>query len=96
MLDRLNDMMRKYEMVGDVRSMGLVAGVEIVRDKAARTPDAEATRKIIEATYQGGLMMIAPIGFHGNVIRIAPPLVITEEFLNKGLDIMEDAIKRMS
>ena len=96
MLDRLNDMMRKYEMVGDVRSMGLVAGVEIVRDKAARTPDAEATRKIIEAAYQGGLMMIAPIGFHGNVIRIAPPLVITEEFLNKGLDIMEDAIKRMS
>ena len=96
MLDRLNDMMRKYEMVGDVRSMGLVAGVEIVRDKAARTPDAEATRKIIEAAYQGGLMMIAPIGFHGNVIRIAPPLVISEELLNKGLDIMEDAIKGMS
>ena len=96
MLDRLNDMMRKYEMVGDVRSMGLVAGVEIVRDKAARTPDAEATRKIIEAAYQGGLMMIAPIGFHGNVIRIAPPLVSSEELLNKGLDIMEDAIKGMS
>ncbi len=40
--------------------------------------------------------MIAPIGFYGNVIRIAPPLVISEEMLNQGLDIMEEAIKSLS
>lgn len=96
MLDRLNDMMRKYEMVGDVRSMGLVAGVEIVKDKASKTPDAETTAKIIDRAYRSGLIMIAPIGFYGNVIRIAPPLVISEELLNKGLDIMENAIKSLS
>lgn len=96
MLDRLNDMMRKYEIVGDVRSMGLVAGVEIVKDKASKTPDAAATKRITEETYQRGLLTIAPIGFHGNVLRIAPPLVISEELLNKGLDIMEYVIKGMS
>ena len=96
MLDRLNDVMRKYEMVGDVRSMGLVAGVEIVKDKASKTPDADATRRIIDEAYQRGLIMIAPIGFYGNVIRIAPPLVIPEDLLMKGLDIIEESLKTLS
>ncbi len=96
MLDRLNEMMRKYEMIGDVRSMGLVAGVEIVKDKASKTPDAAATKRITEEAFRRGLIMIAPIGFYGNVLRIAPPLVISEEHLNKGLDIMEDVIRNLS
>lgn len=96
MLDRLNDMMKKYEMIGDVRSMGLVSGVEIVTDKASKTPDAAATRKIVQEAFKRGLLMIAPIGFHGNVIRIAPPLVIPEDLLMKALDIMEEVIRRLS
>ncbi len=96
MLARLNDMMKKYEMIGDVRSMGLVAGVEIVCDKASKQPDAVATRKIVQEAFKKGLIMIAPIGFHGNVIRIAPPLVISEELLMKALDIMEECVSELS
>lgn len=96
MLARLNDMMAKYEMIGDVRSMGLVAGVEIVCDKASKQPDAVMTNKIVQEAFKRGLIMIAPIGFHGNVIRIAPPLVISEELLNKALDIMEDVVRILS
>ena len=96
MLDRLNGMMKKYEMIGDVRSMGLVSGVEIVTDKASKQPDAPMTRRIIQEAFGQGLIMIAPIGYHGNVIRIAPPLVISEELLMKGLDIVEDAVKKLS
>jgi 4-aminobutyrate aminotransferase len=96
MLGRLNEMKAKYEMVGDVRGMGLAVGVEIVTDKASRKPNAEMTRRITQEAFQKGLIMIAPIGFYGNVIRIAPPLVIEEEHMMKGLDIMEEAIRRLS
>ena len=96
MLGRLNEMMAKYEMIGDIRSIGLVAGVEIVKDKKSKAPDAKITRRITEETFKRGLIMIAPIGFHGNVLRIAPPLVVSEDLLNKGLDIMEDVIKGMN
>ena len=96
MLGRLNEMKAKYEMVGDVRGMGLAVGVEIVTDKASRKPDAEMTRRITQEAFNRGLIMIAPIGFYGNVIRIAPPLVIEEEHMMKGLDIMEEAIRKLS
>ena len=95
MLGRLNEMKANYEMVGDVRGMGLAVGVEIVTDKASRKPDAETTRRITQEAFNRGLIMIAPIGFYGNVIRIAPPLVIEEEHMMKGLDIMEEAIRRL-
>ncbi|HET6454672.1 MAG TPA: aspartate aminotransferase family protein [Armatimonadota bacterium] len=96
MLVRLDEMKAKYEMVGDVRGMGLAVGVEIVTDKASRKPDAEMTRRITQEAFNRGLIMIAPIGFYGNVIRIAPPLVIEEEHMMKGLDIMEEAIRKLS
>ena len=96
MLGRLNEMKAKYEMVGDVRGMGLAVGVEIVTDKASRKPNAEMTRRITQEAFNRGLIMIAPIGFYGNVIRIAPPLVIEEEHMMKGLDIMEEAIRKLS
>ena len=95
MLGRLNEMKAKYEMIGDVRGMGLAVGVEIVTDKASRKPDAEITRRITQEAFKRGLILIAPIGFYGNVIRIAPPLVIEEEHMMKGLDIMEEAIGRL-
>jgi 4-aminobutyrate aminotransferase-like enzyme len=95
MLDRLNEMMAKHECIGDVRGMGLAVGVEIVKDRKSKAPNADLTRRITEEAFKKGLILIAPIGFHGNVIRIAPPLVISEDLMMKGLDIMEEAIKTM-
>lgn len=95
MLDRLNEMKSKYEAIGDVRGMGLAIGVEIVKDKKSKLPDAELTRRITQEAFKRGLILIAPIGFYGNVIRIAPPLVIPEELVNKGLDILDEVMSSL-
>ncbi|MCL6518226.1 MAG: aspartate aminotransferase family protein [Armatimonadetes bacterium] len=95
MINRLNEMKEKYEMIGDVRGMGLAVGVEVVKDKVSKTPDAEMTRRITQEAFKRGLILIAPIGFYGNVIRIAPPLVIPEDLMMKGLDILEAAVSSL-
>lgn len=91
MEERLCAIAQKSPVLGDVRGQGLVWGLELVRDKATRDPAADLTKRVVEEACKRGLLMIAPIGFHGNVLRIAPPLVIEEELLNKALDILEEA-----
>jgi 4-aminobutyrate aminotransferase-like enzyme len=92
MMARLRALEGRFECVGDVRGLGLVFGVEIVTSKVSKQPDADLTRRIIEAAYQRGLLLIAPIGFYGNVLRIAPPLVITAEEAAAGCDLLAEAI----
>lgn len=82
----------KSRILGDVRGYGMVWGLEIVRSKQTREPAADLTRKIVEAAAERGLMLIAPIGFHGNVIRLAPALTIPEDLLMTGLDILDDIL----
>jgi 4-aminobutyrate aminotransferase/(S)-3-amino-2-methylpropionate transaminase len=90
---RFAELARKSPLLGDVRGQGLVWGLEIVRDKASKEPAPDLTKQIIEAACRRGLLMIAPIGFYGNVIRIAPPLVIEEALLERALDILEEAFE---
>jgi len=91
MLGSLRRLADEVPWIGDVRGQGLVFGVEIVEDRETRRPDAARTRALIDACFQRGLLMIAPIGMYGNVLRLAPPLVITEEQAAVGMDIMRDA-----
>jgi len=91
MEERLCALAERSRVLGDVRGQGLVWGLEIVRDKTTREPAPDLTKAVVEAACRRGLMMIAPIGFYGNVLRIAPPLVIPEELLEKALDILEEA-----
>jgi 4-aminobutyrate aminotransferase len=79
--------------LGDVRGMGLVWGLEMVTDRATREPSPEAARRVVEACFQNGLALIAPIGLYGNVIRVAPPLTISAEALDIGLDILGTAVR---
>jgi 4-aminobutyrate aminotransferase / (S)-3-amino-2-methylpropionate transaminase / 5-aminovalerate transaminase len=82
----------KARILGDVRGYGMVWGLEIVRSKLTKEPAADLTRQIVDAACKRGLMLIAPIGFHGNVIRLAPPLTIPEDLLMTGLDILDDVL----
>jgi 4-aminobutyrate aminotransferase len=91
-LERLREIEARSACVGEVRGLGLVFGVEVVKSKATKEPDAELTRRITEAAYRRGLLLIAPIGFYSNVLRIAPPLVITEEEAMAGCDLLAEAI----
>jgi len=96
MMARFEAMKECFEPLGDVRGMGLAIGLEMVTDKHTRTPDPGATKRLVKECWQRGLLLIAPIGFYGNVIRIAPPLTIEEELLWKGVDIIEDALSAIA
>jgi 4-aminobutyrate aminotransferase/(S)-3-amino-2-methylpropionate transaminase len=91
MKERLLQMKEKCPYVGDVRGMGLVMGVELVRDKGSKEPAPDLTRKLIDVAAQHGLL-IGSVGVFGNVIRVAPPLVINEAEMHESLDIFEKAL----
>ena len=92
MCERLTALQGRSGILGDVRGQGLVWGLELVTDKRSKDPAPELTKALIESACRKGLLMIAPIGFHGNVVRIAPPLVIEEELLNAALDILDKCL----
>jgi len=89
-LSRLNEMKEKSEIVGDVRGKGLMIGVEFVKDKHTKEKAVKETEKITIEAFKKGLILL-PVGV--NCIRIAPPLNIPLEQLDKGLDILFDVIK---
>ena len=93
MAERFAKMQRKIKQIGDVRGQGLVFGIEMVSDRRTKEPAKALTKRIIYEAYLRGLCLIAPIGMYGNVIRIAPPLVITAEQMEEGMDILEAAMK---
>jgi 4-aminobutyrate aminotransferase len=91
MKSRLLEMKKRCPLIGDVRGMGLVMGVELVKDKATKEPAPDLTRKLIDLAAQNGLL-VGSVGIFSNVIRVAPPLVITEAEAHESLDIFEKAL----
>ena len=89
-LKRLNELKEKYDIIGDVRGKGLMIGVEIVKSKKTKEP--LYVPQIQGLAWRKGLMMITA-GMYGNVFRVAPPLIISQEQLDIGIDIFEEAIK---
>jgi len=94
-MTRFNSWKEKYEQVGDVRGLGAMIGIEFVKTKAGRVPDADLVNRIIENCVHHGLL-IENAGTFGNVIRFLAPLVITDEQLEAGFIILEDAIHTCS
>lgn len=93
MMQRLNEMMDRYEFIGDVRGLGLMIGVEIVKSKESRQGDIKTRGRILCEAANRGLLLL-PAG--ESVIRICPPLIITKKEAEQGLDIFEDAVKKIS
>ena len=94
-LERLR---RKHpRVIGDVRGMGLMQGVELVRDESAadRTPDPEATGRLFEATKERGLL-IGRGGLHGNVLRISPPLTVSAAEVDEALEKLDGGFSALS
>ncbi|GIU93270.1 MAG: aminotransferase [Acidimicrobiia bacterium] len=87
-LDHLRD---RSPIVGDVRGKGLMIGVELVRP-GGKEPNPEATSAVMEETRRRGLL-VGKGGLYGNVLRIAPPLTLTEEEADEGYRILEEAIE---
>lgn len=86
----LEALQRRFtKIIGDVRGMGLMQGVELVVDEASgdRTPNPEVTARLFEETKARGLL-IGRGGMHGNVLRIAPPLVVSSSDIDEALQIL--------
>jgi 4-aminobutyrate aminotransferase len=92
MKSRLKAMKEKCPYLGDVRGRGLVIGLDIVKDKKTKERDPETTRKIIDECCRSGLIIGA---VSGNVIRVAPPLVITKDEADESLGIMEKVLTKL-
>jgi 4-aminobutyrate aminotransferase len=87
---RLNEMKEDYDLVGDVRGIGMMVALELVKSKKTKEPAIMEREKILNSALNKGLMML-PCG--ESSIRIIPPLTIADTSLDKGLDILENAIK---
>ena len=79
------------EALGCVQGKGLVAGIQVVK-RGTKEPDAETAVKINVACFRKGLLMFAPVGIGGECVKIAPPLVISEEALRESIAVLEQAV----
>jgi 4-aminobutyrate aminotransferase/(S)-3-amino-2-methylpropionate transaminase len=93
--ERMEEWQRRYRLVGDVRVLGAMAGLELVSDRASREPATAETKEIIDGCRDRGLMALGA-GPHHNVIRTLMPLNIPDELLLQGLDILEGELARVS
>jgi 4-aminobutyrate aminotransferase len=93
LLRGLRDLGEDIDAVGDVRGKGLMAAIELVRP-GSDTPDVAAASKLMEETRARGLL-VGKGGKHGNVIRMAPPLTLTEAEADEGLDILADSLRAL-
>jgi 4-aminobutyrate aminotransferase len=92
MMKRLTEMREERRLIGDVRGKGLLIGVEIVKDKSSKEPGIVEADKIVEAALRRGIAMVSMGAFGTRSLRIAPPLVITEQQAMMALDLLDEAI----
>ena len=89
MAPRLGELAQKFDAIGDVRGRGAMIAIELVSD-SAKTPNSALTAAVAAACHREGLITLTA-GTFGNVLRFLPPLVISDELLTEGLDIIEAA-----
>ncbi len=92
-MKRLTDIKYRYEIVGDVRGLGMMIGIEFVKDKKSKTPAVKERNEVVVEAFKNGLVML-PCG--ESSLRIIPPITISYENLNQGLDVLEGAIGKVS
>lgn len=87
---RLTEFQATHPPIGDARGLGLMRAIELVKDRKTKTPDKELRDRIIVEAYRRGLVLL-PCG--KSTIRLIPPLVLTEEQLEGGCDVLAEAIQ---
>ncbi len=93
LMNRLRELQNSYECMGDVRGMGLMVGVELVKDRETKTRATEWRNEIIKRAFQKGLLLL---GCGENTIRFSPPLTVTEEEVDTCLSIFEETVQEVA
>ena len=94
-IERFRGFQEKYPVVGDVRGLGAMVGMELVVDRQTKEPATALTKQLVTRCREKGLLMISA-GTYSNIIRPLMPLVITDEQLDRGLEIIGDALDEFS
>jgi diaminobutyrate-2-oxoglutarate transaminase len=93
-LPRLKELEAESKFIGDTRGKGLMIGIEFVKDKKSKKPWPEFVEEVQKACYQKGL--ITETGGHfSNVIRFLPPIVLTRELAEVGIEIFAESVKEV-
>jgi len=92
---RFNHFKNKFDAVGDVRGLGAMLAIELIKNNDPSDPDSELAANLIKVCEEKGLIIISA-GTFGNCIRILSPLTIPDELLEKGLDILEESIAQLT
>ena len=87
----LDGMAERIEAIGEVRGLGAMQAIELVEDRETKAPAAGLTTETLVAARERGLIILA-CGLYGNVVRVLVPLVISDEDLERGLEILEEAL----
>src|SRR4051795_5599528 len=82
----------RHEAIGDVRGLGAMIGMELVRDRRGKAPNPELTQAVLSAAMRRGLILLAA-GTYGNTIRLLAPLTTPEPVLEEGLDVLEQSLE---
>jgi 4-aminobutyrate aminotransferase / (S)-3-amino-2-methylpropionate transaminase / 5-aminovalerate transaminase len=88
---RAREWQRRWPIVGDVRGLGGMQAIELVKSQEAKTPASDETKQITRYCYEHGLITITA-GSYSNVIRVLVPLVATNQQMDEGLDVLESAL----
>ncbi|RKO68046.1 4-aminobutyrate--2-oxoglutarate transaminase [Desulfofundulus salinus] len=94
-LGRLRAMQEKYPLIGDVRGLGAMVAMELVKDRKTKEPAKDETARIIQECYKRGLIIISA-GIFSNVVRMLMPLTITDEQLDLGFSILEEVMAEVA
>jgi len=94
-LSRFTEMMDRYRVIGDVRGLGFMIGVELVSDKRSKEPGERIAQELRRRLLERGLLMHT-CGHYGNVMRFMAPLVTSKRLIDAGLEIFEEEVKKIS
>jgi len=89
-LSRMKDFPHRFPVVGDVRGLGLMIGIELVKDQVSKERNPDLRDKLVQMCFERGLLVL---GAGNNSIRLCPPLIITEDQANVAVDTIEDCLK---
>jgi 4-aminobutyrate aminotransferase/(S)-3-amino-2-methylpropionate transaminase len=90
-MDRMRSWAERVPAIGEVRGLGAMVAIELVKDRVSREPDPQLTTAILHRCHDRGLAILKA-GLYDNVIRLLPPLTISDDELRRGLDILEESV----
>ena len=88
LLKRMREMQAQYPIIGEVRGLGCLLGIELVKNKQTQEPFEEAGKRVYQKAFQKGLAWIPA----GHILRMSPPMIMEDDVALKGLAIIEEAI----